>query len=61
MRLWLGGKGVPARREVWDLSVTITEIDPIKALEAHLDGFNVTLFNVAHIMISSYSRYNKGY
>lgn len=46
---WVG-KGVSARTRGMGSLVTITEIDPIKALEAHMDGFNVTrLSDVAHI------------
>jgi adenosylhomocysteinase len=46
---WVG-KGVSARARGMGSIVTITEIDPIKALEAHMDGFNVTrLSDVASI------------
>jgi adenosylhomocysteinase len=46
----LVGKGVSARTKGMGSLVTITEIDPIKALETHMDGFNVTrLSDVAHI------------
>jgi adenosylhomocysteinase len=46
---WVG-KGVSARTRGMGSLVTITEIDSIKALEAHMDGFNVTrLSDVAHI------------
>lgn len=37
---WVG-KGVSSSLRGLGAIVTITEIDPIKALEAHLDGFNV--------------------
>jgi adenosylhomocysteinase len=37
---WVG-KGVSARARGMGAIVTITEVDPIKALEAHMDGFNV--------------------
>jgi adenosylhomocysteinase len=37
---WVG-KGVSSSLRGLGAKVTITEIDPIKALEAHLDGFNV--------------------
>lgn len=37
---WVG-KGVSARARGMGAIVTITEIDPIKALEAHMDGFSV--------------------
>jgi adenosylhomocysteinase len=37
---WVG-KGVSVRARGMGAIVTITEIDPIKALEAHMDGFNV--------------------
>ncbi|MFZ0511372.1 MAG: adenosylhomocysteinase [Candidatus Nitrosopolaris sp.] len=46
---WVG-KGVSARARGMGAVVTITEIDPIKALEAHMDGFNVKqLSEVSHI------------
>jgi adenosylhomocysteinase len=46
---WVG-KGVSARARGMGALVTITEIDPIKALEAHMDGFNVTqLSDIASI------------
>jgi adenosylhomocysteinase len=38
---WVG-KGVAKRARGQDANVTVIEIDPIKALEAHLDGFLVT-------------------
>ena len=37
---WVG-KGVSSSLRGLGAKVTVTEIDPIKALEAHLDGFNV--------------------
>ncbi|MGA9152264.1 MAG: adenosylhomocysteinase [Candidatus Nitrosopolaris sp.] len=37
---WVG-KGVSVRARGMGAIVTITEVDPIKALEAHMDGFNV--------------------
>jgi adenosylhomocysteinase len=37
---WVG-KGISIRARGMGAIVTITEIDPIKALEAHMDGFNV--------------------
>jgi adenosylhomocysteinase len=37
---WVG-KGVAARAKGLSANVTVVEIDPIKALEAHLDGFDV--------------------
>ncbi|HET8856430.1 MAG TPA: adenosylhomocysteinase [Nitrososphaeraceae archaeon] len=37
---WVG-KGVSSSLRGLGAKVTITEVDPIKALEAHLDGFNV--------------------
>lgn len=37
---WVG-KGVSSSLRGLGARVTITEVDPIKALEAHLDGFNV--------------------
>ena len=37
---WVG-KGVAKRARGLDANVTVVEIDPIKALEAHLDGFLV--------------------
>lgn len=45
---WVG-KGVSLRAKGLGAIVTITEIDPVKALEAHMDGFNVMrLSDVAH-------------
>ncbi len=38
---WVG-KGVAKRARGLDANVTVVEVDPIKALEAHLDGFIVT-------------------
>jgi adenosylhomocysteinase len=37
---WVG-KGVAARARGMGAIVTVTEIDPIKAIEANMDGFNV--------------------
>ena len=37
---WVG-KGVAARARGMGAIITITEIDPIKAIEANMDGFNV--------------------
>ena len=37
---WVG-KGVAMRAKGLNANVTVVEIDPIKALEAHLDGFDV--------------------
>lgn len=37
---WVG-KGVAKRARGLDANVTVVEVDPIKALEAHLDGFAV--------------------
>jgi adenosylhomocysteinase len=37
---WVG-KGVAMRAKGMNANVTVVEIDPIKALEAHLDGFDV--------------------
>jgi adenosylhomocysteinase len=37
---WVG-KGVAMRAKGMSANVTVVEIDPIKALEAHLDGFDV--------------------
>jgi adenosylhomocysteinase len=46
---WVG-KGVSLRARGMGAIVTITEIDPINALEAHMDGFNVKrLSDVANI------------
>jgi adenosylhomocysteinase len=38
---WVG-KGVAMRARGMGARVTVVEVDPIKALEAHLDGFDVT-------------------
>ncbi len=38
---WVG-KGVAKRARGLDANVTVVEVDPIKALEAYLDGFTVT-------------------
>jgi len=38
---WVG-KGVSRRARGMDAKVTVVEVDPIKAIEAHLDGFEVT-------------------
>ncbi|HUK74736.1 MAG TPA: adenosylhomocysteinase, partial [Nitrososphaerales archaeon] len=38
---WVG-KGVAKRARGLDANVTVVEVDPIKALEAHLDGFIVS-------------------
>jgi adenosylhomocysteinase len=44
---WVG-KGLSLRGRGMGAIVTVTEVDPIKALEAHMDGFNVNrLSNVA--------------
>lgn len=46
---WVG-KGISLRARGMGAIVTITEIDPINALEAHMDGFNVKrLSDVANI------------
>jgi adenosylhomocysteinase len=37
---WVG-KGLSLRARGMGAIVTVTEVDPIKALEAHMDGFNV--------------------
>jgi len=37
---WVG-KGVAKRARGMDARVTVVEVDPIKAIEAHLDGFEV--------------------
>ena len=37
---WVG-KGVAARCRGMGSRVTVTEVDPVKALEAHMDGFDV--------------------
>src|SRR5919199_5773619 len=38
---WVG-KGLSLRARGMGAIVTVTEVDPIKALEAHMDGFNVS-------------------
>ncbi len=38
---WVG-KGVAKRARGMDAKVMVVEVDPIKAIEAHLDGFEVT-------------------
>lgn len=43
---WVG-KGVAARCSGMGAKVIVTEIDPIKALEAHMDGFDVMPMNQA--------------
>lgn len=43
---WLG-KGVSKRCKGMGAKITITEVDPIKALEAHMDGFEVMPMNQA--------------
>ena len=43
---WVG-KGVAKRARGLDANVTVVEVDPIKALEAHLDGFLVANINEA--------------
>ena len=46
---WVG-KGVAARARGMGAIVTITEIDPIKAIEANMDGFNVKrLYDIVSI------------
>lgn len=46
---WLG-KGIARRCSGMGAKVIITEVDPIKALEAHMDGFEVTTMNKASQM-----------
>jgi adenosylhomocysteinase len=41
------GKGVAMRAKGLGAKVIVTEIDPIKALEAHMDGFEVMTMNEA--------------
>ena len=41
MRLRLGGKGVATRARGMGAIVIVTEVDPIKAIEAKMDGFEV--------------------
>lgn len=43
------GKGIAARARGMGAKVTITEIDPIRALEAVMDGFNVTSMDKASV------------
>jgi adenosylhomocysteinase len=43
---WVG-KGVAKRARGLDANVTVVEVDPIKALEAHLDGFIVSTIHEA--------------
>lgn len=43
----LCGKGVALRAKGMGAKVIVTEIDPIKALEAHMDGFSVTTMDEA--------------
>jgi adenosylhomocysteinase len=43
---WLG-KGIAKRCAGMGSKIIITEVDPIKALEAHMDGFEVTTMNKA--------------
>jgi adenosylhomocysteinase len=43
---WVG-KGVAKRARGLDARVTVVEVDPIKALEAYLDGFEVTTIHEA--------------
>jgi adenosylhomocysteinase len=46
---WVG-KGVAARARGMGARVTVTEVDAIKALEAHMDGYDVKpLTDVAHM------------
>jgi adenosylhomocysteinase len=46
---WVG-KGVAARARGMGAIVTITEVDPIKAIEANMDGFNVRrLYDISSI------------
>jgi adenosylhomocysteinase len=37
---WVG-KGIAKRAKGLDAHVTVTEVDPLKALEAHMDGFEI--------------------
>ncbi|MCL2508790.1 MAG: adenosylhomocysteinase [Oscillospiraceae bacterium] len=41
------GKGVAMRAKGLGAHVTVTEIDPVKALEAHMDGFSVMTMDEA--------------
>ena len=43
---WVG-KGVAMRARGMGARVTVVEVDPIRALEAHLDGFDVSSIDVA--------------
>ena len=43
---WVG-KGVAMRARGMGARVTVVEIDPVRALEAHLDGFDVSSINAA--------------
>ena len=43
---WVG-KGVAARAKGLSANVTVVEVDPIKALEAYLDGFDVSSIETA--------------
>ena len=43
---WVG-KGVAMRARGMGARVTVVEVDPVKALEAHLDGFDVTDIDAA--------------
>ncbi len=41
------GKGIAMRLKGMGARVTVTEIDPVKAVEAHMDGFDVTTMDEA--------------
>ncbi len=43
---WVG-KGVAMRARGMGARVTVVEVDPVRALEAHLDGFDVTSIDAA--------------
>lgn len=43
---WVG-KGVAMRLKGMGADVTVTEVDPVKAIEAVMDGFNVDTINHA--------------
>ncbi len=43
---WVG-KGVAKRARGMDAKITVVEVDPIKAIEAHLDGFEVASISEA--------------
>ena len=43
---WVG-RGVAARTHGMGCKVIVTEVDPVKALEAHMDGFEVMTMNEA--------------